>query len=114
MARIWNLTTTPIELEQEGVVAARWPVAGRVRVSTEERPNGDVVVGTLHIPVVARQDGLCQLIGLCEDEVLPGDVILAADDTVEMLRRHFGGRTRVLRVQGRRVGDALRVEKLLA
>lgn len=114
MPRVWNVTNKPLELEQGGVVCARWPVAGRVATDHDEREAGELAIGNLRIPVVKRGASLCTLRGIEEDEILPGDVVLADEHHVEVLRRHFGGRTRVMQVVGRTVGDATRIEKLLA
>jgi hypothetical protein len=115
MARIWNLCDKPIELIGEhGEVQARWPVAGRVRVSREERTQGELTIGRLQIPVVAHGETECSITGFTEDELLQGDVLVALEGTVGALKRHFAGRVRVLRAEGRVVGDALRVEKLVA
>ena len=115
MARIWNLCDKPIELiGSHGEVQARWPVAGRVRLSREERSQGELAIGKLQIPVVSHGEAECFITGFSEEELLQGDVLVALEDAVGALRRHFAGRVRVLRAEGRVVGDALRVEKLVA
>lgn len=94
-------------------MCARWPVAGRVQALRDEVEAGELEVGKLRIRVVKRISESCVITGIDAEDVLPGDVILAEGRDVEMLKKHFAGRTRVLQVVGREVGDATRIEKLL-